>query len=220
MADFQLANQSRTAFRAELNEILLALLQDSASNTAPTTTSPYMRWLDYSANPWEWKVRNAADDAWLTLGTIDPTTGAFTAAGSASPADGSVVLASLAAALLVTAAEGIANNNNDNTIPTSAAAKAYADAAAADAVSGITSYTDAEARTAQKDHSVGGIGSYAMLSMATVVSPGDIMAGSSLRYSAGNNAANSNTSPPGTWRCMGALVEDNIMSATVWLRIA
>ncbi|WP_299489373.1 hypothetical protein [uncultured Gordonia sp.] len=45
-----------------------------------------------------------------------------------TPVDGSVTTTKIAAATLVTAAETIAANNNDTTIPTSAAVKAYADA--------------------------------------------------------------------------------------------
>lgn len=44
-----------------------------------------------------------------------------------TPTDGSVTTTKMAAATLVTASEGIGSNNNDTTIPTSAAVKAYAD---------------------------------------------------------------------------------------------
>lgn len=44
-----------------------------------------------------------------------------------TPTDASVTVAKIAGATLVTAAESIASNNNDTTIPTSAAVKAYAD---------------------------------------------------------------------------------------------
>ena len=44
-----------------------------------------------------------------------------------TPTDATVTTAKIAAATLVTASEGIGSNNNDTTIPTSAAVKAYAD---------------------------------------------------------------------------------------------
>lgn len=85
----------------------------------------------------------------LTLGT----SGSTAAAGNDSrlsdtrtPTDGTVTLAKLAAALLVTAAETIAANNNDSTVPTCAAVKAHVDSAVAAGVPD-GSITDAKIST-------------------------------------------------------------------------
>ena len=56
-------------------------------------------------------------------------TGTGTTSISTTVANGVLDVANFTAASIVTAAEGIENNNNDTTLPTSAAVKAYVDAA-------------------------------------------------------------------------------------------
>jgi hypothetical protein len=63
--DYNLANQSGADFRADLNNALSAILSNNASATEPTTTTAYMLWVD-TANSLL-KMRNAADNAWITL---------------------------------------------------------------------------------------------------------------------------------------------------------
>lgn len=64
-----------------------------------------------------------------------------------TPSNGSVTTAKFSGSTLVTAAATIAANNNDTTVPTSAAVKAYADAAAS-AVSGLRNKVTFPANTA------------------------------------------------------------------------
>lgn len=70
-ADLNVANQSGAGFRADLNNQLLALgtLQSGAS--APSTTYAYMLWAD-TANDLL-KIRNAANSAFISLGTLSAT---------------------------------------------------------------------------------------------------------------------------------------------------
>lgn len=70
-ADLNVANQSGAGFRADLNNQLLALgtLQSGAS--APSTTFAFMWWAD-TANDLL-KIRNAANNAWVTVGTLSAT---------------------------------------------------------------------------------------------------------------------------------------------------
>jgi hypothetical protein len=63
--DYNLANQSGADFRADLNDVLQAVLTLNSSATEPTTTAAYMLWLD-TANG-VLKIRNGADDAWVIL---------------------------------------------------------------------------------------------------------------------------------------------------------
>ena len=67
-ADLNVANQSGAGFRADLNNQLLALgtLQSGAS--PPSTTYAYMLWAD-TANDL-FKIRNAANSAWVSWGTL------------------------------------------------------------------------------------------------------------------------------------------------------
>jgi len=63
--DYNLANQSGADFRADLNNALSAILSNNASATEPTTTTAYMLWVDTTNNLL--KMRNSADNAWITL---------------------------------------------------------------------------------------------------------------------------------------------------------
>lgn len=63
--DYSLDNQTFPAFRADLNNVLTAILGLNASATAPTTTTAGMFWYD-TANGLI-KQRNSADSGWLTL---------------------------------------------------------------------------------------------------------------------------------------------------------
>jgi len=208
--DYVIDNQSAPNFRADLNAALAAIATTNGNPTAPSSPFANQLWVDTTAN--QLKIRNEDNDAWIVLADLNQT------ADTSAPPDSSITFAKLAAATVVTEAETIASNNNDTTIPTSAAVKAYADAA----VGGITSYTDAQARTAQAGHSVGGVGSYAFLKKAsgtTDADPGDTVAGSSLRYS--DSGASSGATLAGTWRCMGFAEHDDVgQKATLWLRIS
>ena len=63
--DYNLANQSGADFRADLNNVLQAVLTLNSSATEPATTAAYMLWLD-TANS-VLKIRNGADTAWVVL---------------------------------------------------------------------------------------------------------------------------------------------------------
>jgi len=69
--DFNIANQGFPAFRADLNNALAAGVSLSAGASAPSTTFAYQLWYD-TAND-ILKIRNADDDAWISLFTFDQT---------------------------------------------------------------------------------------------------------------------------------------------------
>jgi hypothetical protein len=76
-ADQTVQNATFPTVRADINNNLAALFTDSSGNTAPTVTVAYQDWIDTSgANPL-WKKRNAANNAWITLATIDGNDIAF-----------------------------------------------------------------------------------------------------------------------------------------------
>lgn len=84
--DYNIANQSGAAFRADLNNALSAILTQNSGNSAPTTTSAYMVWVDTSGTPAVLKIRNAANSAWITLARLDLEWGyAATFSGTAAP---------------------------------------------------------------------------------------------------------------------------------------
>jgi hypothetical protein len=70
-ADQSVQNATFPTVRADINDNLAALFSDNSGATAPTVTVAYQDWIDTSgANPL-WKKRNAANNAWITIGTID-----------------------------------------------------------------------------------------------------------------------------------------------------
>lgn len=77
--DYVIDNQSASAFRADLNSVLMALVSQNASATAPSVTYANMIWYDTANN--QLKKRNEANSAWVTLGTIDEGAGTFTPTG-------------------------------------------------------------------------------------------------------------------------------------------
>jgi len=66
-ADLVIANQSGSAFRADLNNQLAALGTLMSGSSAPSTTYAYMLWADTTNNVI--KLRNSANNAWITLFT-------------------------------------------------------------------------------------------------------------------------------------------------------
>ena len=67
-ADYLLGNQSGAAFRAELNNILAAVVSNNSSATEPVSKFAYMWWADTTTGLL--KIRNAGDTAWVTLGNL------------------------------------------------------------------------------------------------------------------------------------------------------
>lgn len=71
-ADFNVANQSFPATRADLNNQLLALATNSSGASAPSTTYAYQTWADTTGGILY--LRNAANSGWLSLRNLDGST--------------------------------------------------------------------------------------------------------------------------------------------------
>tara|TARA_Y100000401_G_scaffold105538_1_gene98264 strand:+ start:5172 stop:6296 length:1125 start_codon:yes stop_codon:yes gene_type:complete len=69
--DYVLDNQSGANFRADLNDALAAIVSNNSSSTQPTTRYAYQWWAD--TNEGVLKIRNSANDAWITLLQLDGT---------------------------------------------------------------------------------------------------------------------------------------------------
>lgn len=74
--DFTVANQGFPAFRADMNSALQALASMSAGTSAPSTTFAYQLW--YDATNDIIKLRNADNDAWISVFTVDQTNDSIT----------------------------------------------------------------------------------------------------------------------------------------------
>jgi hypothetical protein len=69
--DYDLANGTGAAFRADANAALAAVLTLNSGASEPSTRQAYMLWADTSAGLL--KIRNAANNAWITVGTLSST---------------------------------------------------------------------------------------------------------------------------------------------------
>lgn len=78
--DYIIANQSGAAFRADLNNGLAAIVSQNSGPTQPSTTYATQMWADTTTGLL--KIRNAANSAWITVGTLaDANLGLLPAAG-------------------------------------------------------------------------------------------------------------------------------------------
>lgn len=85
--DYDIANQTFPATRADINNALDAIVSQNSGASAPTTTYAYMFWYDTTNN--KLKQRNAADDAWIDLFDVNQTS------DTATPSNGSAAAANL-----------------------------------------------------------------------------------------------------------------------------
>ena len=69
--DYVIANQSGSAFRADLNNALAASVSTNSGSSAPSTTYAYMLWADTTNGVL--KIRNSANNSWIELFKLDGT---------------------------------------------------------------------------------------------------------------------------------------------------
>ena len=69
--DYDIANGTGAAVRADLNNALAAIVSNNSSASAPTSTFAYMWWADTTDNVL--KMRNSANNGWITLQQLDGT---------------------------------------------------------------------------------------------------------------------------------------------------
>ena len=85
--DFSLSNQSGSSFRSELNTILAAIQTLNSGSTAPGNLVAHMVFLDTSTTPATLKIRNAANDGFIVLGTASTNFGLVSASGATFTGD-------------------------------------------------------------------------------------------------------------------------------------
>ena len=79
--DYDIANATGANFRTDLNNVLDAVHSTNSGGSEPSTKVAYMLWADTTNNLL--KIRNGANNAWISLGSI--TTADMGHAGLASP---------------------------------------------------------------------------------------------------------------------------------------
>lgn len=80
--DYIIANQSGAAFRSDLNNGLAAIVSQNSGAAQPSTTYAYQWWADTTTGLL--KLRNAANSAWITIGTLADANLGLIPAGAAS----------------------------------------------------------------------------------------------------------------------------------------
>ena len=77
--DYVIANGTGAAVRSDLNNALAAIVSQNSGATAPATTYAYMWWADTTTGLL--KIRNAANNAWVTIGSLSTAGFGLLAAG-------------------------------------------------------------------------------------------------------------------------------------------
>lgn len=203
--DFNIANQAAPAFRSDLNSALSALASLSSGSVAPSTTYANMLWYDTANNLL--KMRNEADSAWITVGTLNQSTNKFEVDNLPT----------------LTQATWQAGTSTTEAVVTPAKVKAAIDSLG-------QKVTTTTVNTAIASSAAGSVGTYAFLGISGAsIAPADLYAGSSLQYiSVGGDTLESNDSvgrfsgvaATGTWRCMGYIANTGRPTGTLFLRVA
>lgn len=69
--DYVIDNQASATARADINNVLQAILTNNSGSSAPSTTAANMLWYDTSNN--ELKMRDEADSGWIVIAYLDQT---------------------------------------------------------------------------------------------------------------------------------------------------
>ncbi len=96
-SDQTIQNATFPNVRADINDNLEALFTQSSGASEPTTKVAFQPWVDTSSSPPVWKVRNAANSAWITVGVLDPA--GFEVGGVTPIANGGTGQTTVAAAI-------------------------------------------------------------------------------------------------------------------------
>ncbi len=96
-SDQTIQNATFPNVRADINDNLEALFTQSSGASEPTTKVAFQPWVDTSTSPPTWKIRNAANSAWITVGVLDPAN--FQVGGVTPIANGGTGQTTVAAAI-------------------------------------------------------------------------------------------------------------------------
>ena len=99
--DYVIANQGFPSFRSDLNSVLQAVVSNNSSASEPSTKYAYQMWYETDTN--NWYMRNADNDAWITLATFNQTNDTVNFIDSSSTVAG---ISTSASATVITLANG------------------------------------------------------------------------------------------------------------------
>lgn len=98
-SDQTVQNATFPAVRADINDNFAALFSQSSGPSAPAVTVAYQPWIDTSASPAVWNIRNGTNTGWVTIGTLDLAVGSFAVGGVTPIANGGTGQVTAAAAI-------------------------------------------------------------------------------------------------------------------------
>lgn len=96
-SDQVVGNASFPTVRADINDNLAALFTQSSGQSEPSVMAANQTWVDTSVDPPLWKVRDASNNQWITVGSL--STGGFAVGGVAPIANGGTGQTTAAAAI-------------------------------------------------------------------------------------------------------------------------
>lgn len=105
--DYSLDNQTGASFRSDLNSALSAIATLNSGATEPSTTFAFQLWADTANNLL--KIRNAANSAWVSVGTLSATNLGLLALS------GGTLTGALLVALGTVSAPGVSFSGDSNT---------------------------------------------------------------------------------------------------------
>lgn len=223
--DFNIANQSFPATRTDLNNALVALASNSSGDAEPATKYANQWWYETDTNTL--KLRNEANDAWISIAVLDQSGNAVQSITTAGLTLGSTAIS--ATGTEINQLDAITRGSILYGNASGATARLAKGAASTVLTSDGTDIAWAAASTGST--TTGAVGTYAMLGEQQNDRPnrstGDDVAVSGVLYYAGltadNQYASFSSSPSGTWRLMGAYDSSaprNDKPVSLWLRIS
>ena len=78
--DYIISNQTFPSTRSDINSSLSAIASNNSGATEPSTTYAYQWWYDTSSNIL--RIRNASNDAWISIGTFNQGTNSVVLTGT------------------------------------------------------------------------------------------------------------------------------------------
>lgn len=112
--DYIIANQTFPNTRTDLNNVFAAIVSQNSGATAPSTTYAYQLWYDTTTDIL--KMRNANDDAWIDLFTIDQVADTASAAGAAAQGSNLIINGAMTVAQRSTSVASLGTANGYNTV--------------------------------------------------------------------------------------------------------
>ena len=79
--DYSIANADGATVRADLNAVFEAVATNNSGTSEPSTTYAFMWWADTTNDAL--KIRNAANDGWVTVGTLSAASLGLASTGKA-----------------------------------------------------------------------------------------------------------------------------------------